>query len=144
MDALVIITLACFFALFVSALAIARHIRIVAAPPRGTSHPDLWLNSAPPLAEDRHDLVLRQPAEQSLHQVVEHKEPDWRYLTTGGRRTLFPKQPLNHGVRKPPASERLSLRDSSSAPDFEYDQAERTDPYTTASARAAATGTKHR
>lgn len=132
MDVLLLITLACFFALFVTALAIARHIRIVEGRP---SHvPQDRPPPHPPVREVSHP-VARRATDQSLHQLVEHKEPDWRYITSGERRSLFPGKMVSQAMRKPPESARLHLRDLPGSAKSNQVRADLSDPYTRPSSK---------
>ncbi len=87
MDLLFVISIACFFALFVTALIIARHIR----------SQELRLQEAEqrskaafvPHRSDRQDLVLPRTAAQTPESLLRYKEPDWRFLVSHLRRRRF-------------------------------------------------------
>ncbi len=142
MDALLVIALVCFFALFVVALAIARHIRIVEPQHHCTPPDSLWLGSHRPEGAAIHP-ISRQSIDQNLHKLVQHKEPDWRYLISGERRSISSRKSISPATRKPPESARLSLRERRERPHWTYsDQngADLTDPYTRSPAQPASTG----
>lgn len=136
MDVLLVITLVCFFALFVTALATARHIRIVGPQNNRVHHDQTWLGSAPPPRAAN----SRQMSDQSVHQLVEHKQPDWRYLISGERRTVFSNKIVSPAMRRPPESARLDLSGRSDWTYFNQDRAYLSDPYTHPAAKAASTG----
>lgn len=137
MDVLFLITLACFFALFVAALAIARHIRIVGARPGLV--PKDHIDPVPPRREPR--ATFSGPSvPQSVHSLVKHKQPDWRYLASGGRRSLFPGEAVSPDLRRPPASTRLFLRDRPGKAYIHEDRGDLSDPYQPAAGKAASTG----
>jgi len=138
MDSLLIIALVCFFALFVAALAVARHIRIVEPQHDSIPQASLWLGAHPP--EPAAILpISRHPTEQNVHKLVEHKEPDWRYLISGERRSMFSRKSIPPATRKPPGSTRISRNDR---PLWTSEQvsADLSDPYTRLSTRQASIG----
>ena len=102
MDTLFFISIGCFFALFVAALAIARHLRIETVRSPQTSQPRPQLRSFPrnPPPQPRHDL----PEQQVLHHLAQGKQPDWRFLISEQRRRRQSRGPYPFPSRKPPAS----------------------------------------
>lgn len=138
MDALLVITLVCFFALFVTALAITRHIRIVGPQHHHILQDPPWLASPPPEREVN-NANSRQMSDQSVHQLVAHKQPDWRYLISGERRSVFSSKIVPPAMRKPPESARLNLSGRSDWTYFTQDRANLSDPYTRPAAKAAST-----
>jgi len=87
MNLLFVISIACLFALFVTALNIARHVR----------SQELRLQEAEqrskaafvPHRSDRYDLVLPRTATQTPDRLLRCKEPDWRFLVSHLRRRRF-------------------------------------------------------
>ncbi len=118
MDALFLISIGCFFALFVAALAIARHIRVHGLQ-GGRLSPD---ESISPSSERQ----TSQRTEQDLHVLAGRKEPDWRFLVSEDHRDLSRKASFSFNERKPPTSVR------GSGPDWAYfsqDLGDLSDPY---------------
>jgi hypothetical protein len=142
MDLLFFISIGCFFALFVAALAIARHVRIEAFrgpdPKQGT-----WQISPPEPARERAQLSPAHWTEQDLHTLVQRKQPDWRFLVSQTRdRTPFRTSVLPLG-RKPSTSVSADRH----RPDRAYlnqDLGDLSDPYQPAGPRMPSTGTHAR
>lgn len=138
MDVLLWISLMCFSVLFVAALAIASHIRVgVARPP--SREQERWK-----LVEHHEEETVasssgRRP-EQRVRSLVQHKEPDWRFLVSGEHRRSAPAEMIEPIVRKPPGR---AVPDLPSQQDAEYsnkDLGDLTEPYRSFAPRAA-TGT---
>ena len=124
MDALLVIALVCFFALFVVALAIARHIRVVDPQHHSTPPDSLWLGADRPEAIAIHP-ISRPSIDQNLHNLVQYKEPDWRYLISGERRSL---------------RERRQRGERTHWTYSDQNRADLADPYTRSPAQQASTG----
>ena len=137
MDALFLTSIGCFFALFVTALAIARHVRLE-SPRRSASR-----DSEPPvphasLQQTRATAPSR--AEQDLHTLGQHKQPDWRFLISEERRRTSP----NPAARKPPTPVRGTTRQRPDWTYFNKDLGDLSDPYEPAQPTSAAGGTRAR
>ncbi len=98
MNLLFVISIACFFALFVTALGIARHVR----------SQELRLQEAEqrskaafvPHRSDRQDLVLPRTVAQTPDRLLRYKEPDWRFLVSHlGRRRFVMTSAAPRGDR---------------------------------------------
>ena len=109
MDVLLLLTGVCFLALFGSALLIARHVRIVDV--RATeAEEDLPRVVDLKLDEDG-PSQRRLSGGQALHEVMQKKEPDWRFLVSGERRRVWKGATSSLPPRKPPVrEERRGLR----------------------------------
>ncbi len=131
MDALFFISVACFFALFVAALAIARHVRIERTH-RKKDREDV--QRIDPRARDRPSL-LRREATQSVQNLSQVKEPDWRFLVSDAH-----EEELSRRLRKPPVSTHADRLQRLNLTHFNKDPGDLSDPYQPPTTRAAHPG----
>lgn len=107
MNALLVITICCFFALFVTALVVASHVRVVRADPDEehdlSRRPNLQLRR-----RDPGEPPSPYRREQSLRRLVEMKEPDWRFLISGRPRRSRSNRAISLGRAKLPQPARPS------------------------------------
>ncbi len=146
MDVLLLITVVCFLGLFVTAIAVARHVRIVETrlperernPPRpskyssGATGGTIGNFSGPMLA-----------TRQDSQSVALHKEPDWRFLVSQERRVARGST-LSPLLRKPPASARDDRRERPDWAYFNEDLGDLADPYEPPTPKTAWTGGSRR
>jgi len=110
MDVLLLITVGCFFALFVTALAVARHVRFkpLRIPTTHGNADDLTpflLRSESPRTRQPH--APGQSSAQNLHALARHKQPDWRFLTSDEPRRFASAGAFDPSVRRPPCPVRF-------------------------------------
>ena len=139
MDVLFVISVVCFFALFVTSLAIVRHVRI------GAPHRDAHDR---PLSDGqrRRAQIEALPArmEQNLQYLTHHKEPDWRFLVSGERHTPGAHYTISPMLRKPPATVRDPRRRRPDRAYFTGDPGHLSDPYQSPTTKAAWTDSNER
>lgn len=98
MNLLFVISITCFFALFVTALSIARHVRSQELRLQQTEQRSKA--AFVPHRPDRQDLVLPRTAAQTPDRLLRCKEPDWRFLVSHlGRRRFVPTPAATRGDR---------------------------------------------
>ena len=134
MDVLFFISVACFFALFVAALAIARHVRIE----RVHRRPDYDEIRSTGSGTSERQSPFDRGRVQTVQNFSREKEPDWRFLISDGRAAS--DQIIETTLRKPVAStysdglQRLNLRQ------FNNDPGDLSDPYQPPLTRAVRAG----
>lgn len=136
MDALFVISIGCFFALFLTALAVARHLHIEAVRGAHAQEHDILrdsLESAPP----------RSP-QQTLQTLAHKKQPDWRFLISEDAQRSHPSDSISPMMRKPPASVRVGRPKRPDWAYFNKDLGDLSDPYQPPASKAASTGTDRR
>lgn len=134
MDALFFISVACFFALFVAALAIARHVRIERTHRKADREEIRRIDSE---ASERLSL-LRRGTTQSVQSLSQEKEPDWRFLVSDERES--PGQEMSRRLRKPAASTHSDRLQRLNLTHFNNDPGDLSDPYQSPTTRAAYAG----
>lgn len=134
MDVLFVISVVCFFGLFVAALAIARHVRVERRP--ATLEARHRLPSSSPLELHPEHRAPFRPCEQSLGSLAHCKQPDWRFLVSGDRHRTSSFDSPHTMLRKPLTPVRPA---SPPRPDWAYfnqDLGDLSDPYQTSTRKA--------
>ncbi len=134
MDALFFITVACFFALFVAALSVARHVRIERTHRKETPE-NIWGTHA--ITSERQSR-FSGAAIQSVQNLSQVKEPDWRFLVSDERETT--EKEISPRLRKSPVSSHSDHLLRLNLAQFNNDPGDLSDPYQPPTTRAARAG----
>lgn len=136
MSVLFLISVLCFFAIFVAALAVARHVRV-----QRLRSPYLQVSDANPTTPTPPQHATIAPlTDQSLRELIERKEPDWRFLVSENRRSQ--KKAAAQIPPKPSTSTKLNVQRRRDWTYLEEHLGDLSDPYGPQTSHLARTGSK--